>query len=153
VQHDRLEQRNHRDHLVSSNRLQGQTGRAVRPDQQSQLGQELCQVEPELEVACRHVTAPGIEQDDVTIVGEQDAVGGQCPVCDAVSVQPENGFPYPQQLIVGRPGIGGPGPVLVGRPGTGGRAPLVVSRLGTGDSGRPGRGRVGARRPGIIGLG
>ena len=95
VQHDRLEQRHHRDKLVGADGLDRDSGRAVRPDQQGQLGQQLRQVEAELEVGGRHVTVAGIKQDDVAIVGEHDAVPGQGPVRDAVSMQLEDGLPHP----------------------------------------------------------
>ena len=91
--------------------LAARPGRAVRPDQQRQLGQQLRHVEAELEVGGGHVTVTGIKQDDVAIAGEHDAVRGQGPVRDAVRMQLQHGLPYPQQLVIGRRGISGPGRV------------------------------------------
>ena len=102
VQHDRLEQRHHPDQLVGTDRLGREPGRAVRPDQQGQLGQQLRHVEAELEVGGGHITVAGIKQDDVAIAGEHDAVRGQGPVRDAVGMQLQDGLPYPQQLVIGR---------------------------------------------------
>ena len=92
----------HRDKLVGPDGLGREPGRAVRPDQQGQLGQQLRHVEAELEVGGGHVTVTGIKQDDAAIAGEHDAVRGQGPVRDAVCMQLQDGLPYPQQLVIGR---------------------------------------------------
>ncbi len=128
VQHDRLEQRGHPDQLIGTNLRQREVSRAVRADQQGQLGHELGQIEAKLEVGRGHVAGTRIEQNDVTVVGEHDVVRGQRPVRDAVGVQLEDGVPDPPQLLIGWLVSGG----------------LRWARIGLGYRWRAGRGGPGA---------
>jgi hypothetical protein len=102
---DRLQQRHHRQHLVRARLFQGQVGRPVRPDVERELGDQLGQVEADLQVAGGHVPVAGVEQHGLAAVGEQDAVRGQPAVGDMMGVQPADRVPDLLEFVVAAPGI------------------------------------------------
>ena len=82
-----LQQRHHADQLVRTRLLQRQVSGPLRPDVERELGQELGHVQADLQVAGGHVAVARVEQHDLVVAGQQDAVGGQRPVRDPVLVQ------------------------------------------------------------------
>ena len=72
-----LQQRHHGDQLVRPRLLQRQVSGALRSDVEGQLGQQLGHVQAHLQVAGGHVAVARVEQHDLVIAGQQDAVGGQ----------------------------------------------------------------------------
>ena len=113
----------------------------VRPDQRGQLGEQLGQVQPQLQVGGGHVPAARIEQDDLASTVEQDPVRGQRPVRDPVRVQPVHRVPHRLQLGIGqRPG-------QVGQRGPAG----LLRRQREGFRPDPDQGaQLGCRHPGVL---
>ena len=104
-QRDRLQQRHHRQHLVRASLLQGQAGGPVRADVEGEFGDELGQVQADLQVAGGYVAVARVEQHGLAVVGEQDAVRGQPAMGDMTGVQPVHRVPDLLELVVAAAGI------------------------------------------------
>ena len=104
-QHDRLQQRHHGQQLLRARFLQGEAGGAVRADVEGEFGQELGDVQADLQVAGCHVAVAGVEQHGLAAAGEQDPVRGQPPVGHLAGVQPGDRVPDVPELVVAAPGI------------------------------------------------
>ena len=138
-QHDRLQQRHHGQQLLRARFLQGEAGGAVRADVEGEFGQELGDVQADLQVAGCHVAVAGVEQHGLAAAGEQDPVRGQPPVGHLAGVQPGDRVPDVRELVVAAPGIapGQRGPVVVLEGEYGG------FRADADDGAQPRRGHVG----------
>ncbi len=95
--------------------LEGEAGGPVRSHVERELGQELGDVQADLQVAGGHVAVARVEQHGLAVAGQQDAVRGQPPVGDVAGVQPVHRVPDVPELGVAAPGIprGQRGPVVV----------------------------------------
>ena len=126
-------------------------GGPVRADVEGEFGEELGDVEADLQVAGCHVAVAGVEQHGLAIAGEQDPVRGQPPVGHLAGVQPAHRVPDLPELLVAAPGVAagqrGPVVVLVGEHGGFGADPDQRAQPRRGHAGvfR----RVGQQRPAL----
>ena len=101
--------------------FRAEAGGPVRADVEGEFGDELGDVEADLQVAGGHVAVAGVEQHGLVIAGEQDPVRGQRPVGHLAGVQPGDRVPDLPELLVAAPGVApgqrGPVVVLVGEHG------------------------------------
>jgi hypothetical protein len=112
-----LQQWHHARQLAGTESLRRDISGAIGADGNGKFGKQLDQVKPQLEIACGHITIAGLKQHDRTVVvaaragpagfwaararpGEQDAVGSEVAMRDAMPVQFQHGIPDLAQLLV-----------------------------------------------------